>query len=270
VALFYNLAQAQNGCMADRLSRLGVLSGKRLVALAKSLADQGKIDPLSNWKRSRIYLYAGADDRIVTKTVVEAARNFYLDAGVPPENIAFVTKNPGGHAFLTAGTGVACGNSDPPYVSNCHYDQAEAILQFIYGALAPKAPAKPENFVTFGQGLYAPASANFADEGVAYVPSACRTAGPCRVHIVFHGCGQSRADAGDAFIRGSGFADWAETNKIIVLFPQVAASLLNPKGCWDWWGYTGAGFLTRDAPQIEAVDAMLSALGKKPKANPPG
>lgn len=267
-ALAYNLAQAQNVCMAGNLAEYGALDAKKLGERAAALAQQGKIDPLSGLKRSKIYLYSGADDRTVAKAVVEAAREFYLDAGVPAGNIEFVTKDPGGHAFLTADKGAACGTSAPPYVSNCHYDQAGEILRFIYGALAPKVAAKPENFITFAQRPYASRKAALAEEGVVYVPSECRMAA-CRVHIVFHGCKQSRADAGDAVIRDTGFADWAETNRIVVLFPQVAASQLNPKGCWDWWGYTGLDFPTRDAPQIKAARAMLHRLGEMPAAKPP-
>ena len=32
---------------------------------------------------------------------------------------------------------------------------------------------------------------------------------------------------------------------MIVLFPQVEQSALNPQGCWDWWGYTGHDYITR-------------------------
>lgn len=261
-AVFSNLAQAQTVCMAG--SGNSALDSMRLLRLASTLASEGKIDPLSDLKHSKVYLYSGADDRTVVKAVVEAAQKFYLAAGVPAENIEFVTRNPGGHAFLTADWGEACGASDPPYVSNCHYDQAGAILRFIYGELAPRIAAKLENFVTFAQGAYAGTDATLADEGVAYIPSSCRTGAGCRIHVVFHGCQQSRANVGDALIRGSGFADWAEANKIVVLFPQVAASQMNPQSCWDWWGYTGLNYLTRSAPQIKAVDRMVSRLGEGP------
>ncbi len=260
-----NLIQAQNGCTANRLSRLGVLDSGRLLRQASALADQGKIDPLSSLKRAKVYLYSGADDRIIVKPVTEAARGFYLAAGVPAKNVKFVFKNPGGHAFLTADKGAACDRSAPPFIDNCGYDQAGAILRFIYGPLAPKGAARPENFITFAQGGYTASNATLADEGVVYVPSACRAEIRCRVHIVFHGCGQSRAQAGDAVIRDTGFADWAETNRIIVLFPQVAPSALNPGSCWDWWGYTGLKYLTRGAPQIKAVYAMLKRLAQAPE-----
>jgi poly(3-hydroxybutyrate) depolymerase len=259
-----NLAQAESGCTADRLSGLGVLDSGTLLRRAAALADQGKIDALSNLKRAKVYLYTGASDRTVVKPVAEAARNFYLAAGTPAENVEFVFRDPGGHAFLTADKGAACDVSASPFVDNCGYDQAGEILRFIYGTLEPKGVARPENFVTFAQGGYAPSGAALADEGVAYVPSACREQAHCRVHVVFHGCLQSRALVGDAVIRDTGFADWAETNRIVVLFPQAAASALNPQSCWDWWGYTGIDFLTRDAPQIKAVEAMVARLAQAP------
>ena len=80
------------------------------------------------------------------------------------------------------------------------------------------------------------------------------------MHIAFHGCGQNRTFIGDAFARDSGYARWADANNIIVLFPQTAATPLNPQGCWDWWGYTGREYLTRKAPQILAVRRMLDQL----------
>src|SRR5690606_34989772 len=106
------------------------------------------------------------------------------------------------------------------------------------------------------------ANHDMKDQGVAYIPAACTSHASCRVHIVFHGCGQNVAAVGDAFIRGSGFANWADRNALIVLFPQAAASPMNPQGCWDWWGFTGREYLTRDAAQIRVVFKMLERLGQ--------
>jgi poly(3-hydroxybutyrate) depolymerase len=260
-ALAYNLAQAQYSCMSGTSSGAGVLDSKTLLRRAAALAGDGKIDPLVNLQRSKIYLYSGGSDPTVARQTVEAARDFYLAAGVPAANVEYVFKDRGGHAFLTSGRGEACEKSEPPYVNDCSYDQAGAILRLFYGPLEPKGAAKEANFIAFAQADYASPDAVLADEGTAYVPAACRARARCRVHIVFHGCKQSKAEAGGAVIRDTGFADWAETNNLIVLFPQAAASPLNPLTCWDWWGYTGRGFLTREAPQIRAVDAMLLHLG---------
>ncbi len=261
-ALAYNLAQAQNSCMANSGSGGDSLDSGRLLQRAEKLAKAGKIDPLADLQRSKTYLFWGSEDRTVSKAVVEAARGFYLAAGVLPANIDLAVKDGAGHAFLTDGKGEACDKSAPPYVNNCHYDEAGSIFRFFYGSLAPRGKAKDENFVTFDQGRYAASAATLADKGIAYVPKACRAAAHCRVHVVFHGCSQAHAEAGDAVTRQTGFADWADTNNIVVLFPQAAPSALNPLSCWDWWGYTGLDFLTRDAPQIKAVEAMLTRLGE--------
>jgi hypothetical protein len=61
-----------------------------------------------------------------------------------------------------------------------------------------------------------------------------------------------------------------------VLYPQTVAReswetldglpvfVYNPRGCWDWWGYTGPLYHTRSGPQIRAVKAMLDRLRERP------
>jgi hypothetical protein len=52
-----------------------------------------------------------------------------------------------------------------------------------------------------------------------------------------------------------------------VLYPQAVARYwwwpFNPRGCWDWWGYTGQAYATKDAPQMRAVMAMVERLGAR-------
>jgi len=96
-----------------------------------------------------------------------------------------------------------------------------------------------------------------------YIPKACASAGGCRIHVALHGCRQSAESVGDAFYRYAGYNRWAETNRIVVLYPQARATWglpLNPYGCWDWWGYTGSGYLTKAAPQIAALRAMVDRV----------
>jgi poly(3-hydroxybutyrate) depolymerase len=85
-----------------------------------------------------------------------------------------------------------------------------------------------------------------------------------RLHIVLHGCEQARETMGDAFIKESGFARYADTNRLVILFPQIAASVVNPGGCWDWWGYSDIDYLSKDAPQIQAIWDMAGRLAMQP------
>jgi hypothetical protein len=267
----WNLARALNQCMSDRgwfwfFSAIPSATG--LVSRAEALARAGKIAPLEGLAADRVYLFSGGRDKTVVRGVVETAETFYRKAGIPAANIAFVKHPKAAHAFVTEEGGLACGTRGEPFINDCDYDQAGAILTQIYGALQPPGTAVEANYVPFEQTPYAagPGNAGLAAEGVAYVPESCRTQGGCAVHIVFHGCRQGRPVAGDAVVKGAGFARWAETNRIVVLFPQVQAdgtSGTNPKGCWDWWGYTGPDFLTREAPQMRAVRRMLDRLAAR-------
>ena len=49
-----------------------------------------------------------------------------------------------------------------------------------------------------------------------------------------------------------------------ILFPQIAGSMVNPNGCWDWWGYSDIDYLGKDAPQIAAIWAMAERLAAQP------
>ena len=116
-----------------------------------------------------------------------------------------------------------------------------------------------------------PDDTSMADEGYVYIPKDCQ-AGGCRIHVAFHGCRQGTEAVGTRFVTDAGYNGWADTNRIIVLYPQVRSRyglaigswklVMNPKGCWDWWGYTGTNYHTRDGLQIKAVTAMIDHLAK--------
>ena len=220
-----------------------------------------EIDPLADLSKDRVYLFSGGKDRIVARSVVEATKRFYIEAGVPKENVALVTRDDAGHSILTTDTGNACGLSESPFVSDCDYDQAGAILKWIYGELNAPAERPKGKYLVFAQSPYAEGFGNgLSSEGVVYIPETCAAKNGCRVHIALHGCEQNRDQVGMTFIEGSGYARWADSNRLVILFPQVEASILNPKACWDWWGYTGKDFLTKDAPQIAAIWRMVERL----------
>jgi hypothetical protein len=257
-----NLSKAVNGCMLNLLGIWGVADPEDLAKKAEARAEKGEIDPIADVVRDRIYLFTGTSDHTVAPSIVKHAAEFYKKLGVPASNIELVSELPAGHAFVTDDEGSACGVSGEPYVVNCDYDQAGALLKYIYGDLNPRAATLTGDFIDFDQRPFFPGGENFglAETGVVYVPKTCKETPGCRIHIAFHGCAQNREAVGDTFIKESGFARWADTNRFIVLFPQVADSPINPQGCWDWWGYTGPQYLTRDAPQIAAVNRMLDAL----------
>jgi len=80
------------------------------------------------------------------------------------------------------------------------------------------------------------------------------------------GTDRTHADTGMKTLAGRLAAQYADTNKLVVLYPQAEpdTTFTNPKGCWDWWGYLGGadtGYATRSGPQMVTVMNMVHALG---------
>ena len=121
-----------------------------------------------------------------------------------------------------------------------------------------------------------PASISLNSIGYIYVPTSCQQGATCSLHVrrsglvgcggrgltcgcgftvqvEFHGCEQTTADIGEEYPQHVGLNEWAESNDIIVVYPQVVRSYLspaNPEGCWDWWGYTNKNFAYQSGPQM--------------------
>ena len=253
-----SIAFALQRCMA---TNLGGPDPARSLDRARRREASGAIDPLAGLAADRVYVFSGTEDATVTPPVVAEVAGFYRLAGVPQAAIEVVAGMPAGHAFITESEGNACAVTGPPFLSDCDYDQAGAILAQIYGTLAPPAATPDGRLLAFEQGefLADPTAHGMATTGFAYVPAACE-AGGCRVHVVFHGCKQTEALVGDAVTDRVGFNRWADTNRLIVLYPQAHETGTNPNSCWDWWGYDDAAYATKNGRQMTAVKAMLDRL----------
>ena len=130
----------------------------------------------------------------------------------------------------------------------------------------PVADMITENLVEFSQLDYNEhgSLSSINDIGYIYIPTSCRGNSNCKLHISFHGCKQNLQIIGDTYARYSGFNEWAEANNIIVLYPYVKPSLdgipMNPKGCWDWWGYTNDEYGLKSGWQIQFVRKLIDAV----------
>ena len=236
-----------------------------LASEANALASAGAIDATSNLSRTRAWLFTGTEDRTVYQAVVEAVRDFYATYKA---SVALVADKPAGHGMVTERYGSACGTTAPPFIVDCRYDAAGALLAFILEPLQPLAAKESGELVRFDQARYAEGDARgiaMDETGYLYVPQRCRTE-RCRMHVAFHGCRQGAAEIGERYVREAGYNRWADTNALIVLYPQAikrySPFVFNPRGCWDWWGYTGANYHTKSAPQLRAVMQMLERLAE--------
>jgi poly(3-hydroxybutyrate) depolymerase len=232
-----------------------------LKTLSESFAKTNRIDPPGNLSGAPVWLFAGTQDHTVDPAVVRELRRFYELLGA---KALLVDDRPAGHAMPTESAGGACAATAPPFLNACGYDAAGMLLRHLLGNLNPPSATAGGRLAAFDQTPFE--GAGIDDEGYVFIPKSCE-AGGCRVHVAFHGCRQNARAVGERFVREAGYNRWAATNRLIVLYPQAAASYspfhFNPRGCWDWWGYSGANYATREGAQIRAVKAMLDRLSSK-------
>lgn len=272
----WSLWRAMNVCadFDDGLPFMGPPALASSVDAVRRAGARGVIDDPSNLARARIYLFSGELDTTVPPSVMAVTNAFYRTfLADPAHQIAFETQIAAAHNMVTVDYGSACDVSAAPYISDCDYPAAGAALRHIYGDLAPPASAVDGRLRAFDQREFIGSrdDSGIADVGYVYVPSACE--GPdagCRLHVALHGCEQSASQIGETFVRHAGYNEWAEANRIVVLYPQakpltrswlgVAVPWPNPKGCWDWWGFTGSDYANRDGAQPHAIKAMIDRL----------
>jgi len=242
----------------------------RLLETTSELARDGAIDPIGGLADDRVWIFHGATDPVVRAPVVDALEAYYR-ALARPEHVARIEHPAAGHTFPSSAAAASpCAASEPPFVGNCGLDGARALLEHSYGPLADGSAARPDGLVEFDQRPYSAASgsAALADHGWLYIPAACKAgaAATCRLHVVFHGCKQGASFVGDGFLRRAGYLEIAESNRVVLLFPQIEPSFqpLNPNGCWDWWGYEGEAYATQAGPQVRAVRSMIADLLGEP------
>ena len=256
---------------------LGLFNGPpdvdQSIAITREEAEAGRIDDPQNLRTARVWLFAGANDETVPQEVVESVATYY-SAFLDPEQIALRRHPQAGHAMITDDFGNHCEAQATPYINDCDFDAAEALLRHIYGPepLMPKAEqAEPTGIIAFDQTEFFDQddrSVSMHALGHVYLPERCARGERCRLHVAFHGCRQHQDEIGDSFYASAGYNEVAETNDIVVLYPQTRAwseSLFfgfteNPRACWDWWGYSGEAYFRRSGKQISAVAKMINAL----------
>ncbi|WP_341676713.1 poly(3-hydroxybutyrate) depolymerase [Niveibacterium sp. SC-1] len=258
--------------------------GRELADITRRFAAEGRIDDPSAVARQRVLSFSGGVDHTVPAPVVTQLGRYYAALGMPAANLRAVSDPAAGHAMPTTDFGGACGVSEEPYINRCKLDAAKEILGWIYGPLAEPArrlSSKPrhvdqERYVPDGSGFLW--TSGLDSSAWVYVPAECARGARCRLHIALHGCRQGQSYVplhpvggatyyGTTFVEHAGYNRWADTNRIVMLYPQATSvPFRNPNGCWDWWGYTGSHYADREGVQIATLRAMAERLsaGFKP------
>jgi len=238
-------------------------------------AAHGYIDSTQNLAGQNVWLFSGYNDGLVRRGAMNAVAKYYSHY---QSNVFYKINNHAPHALLSNETNNPCLGANHDFMNNCSYDAAGLLLQHIYGRLDAPGATLTSSVQKFDQREFQDPSVagriGLADTGYVYIPEACKTA-TCRVHVVFHGCLQYADRVGDVIYEKGGYNKWADTNKIIVLYPQTEPIGTfpgvddNPTGCWDWWGLSetlpkNREFARKTGYQISAIRKMLDRLAQGP------
>ena len=267
----WNLWRVLNRCMDadDLVPFLGPPAVQYSIRKTREQAEMGRIDDPLNLENDKVFLFSGTRDETVPPAVVKSLNDYYLEF-TDSTNIVYIDDIAAGHAMITDDAGnSSCEVTQSPYINDCDYDLAGALLTHIYGdTLIRPGGWDTDALLSFDQTEFStnPDSASLNESGYVYVPESCRSGLACRLHVAFHGCRQHVGAIGDSFYTQAGYNEWAQANNMIVLYPQAAAKgsaffpWPNPRGCWDWWGYTGTDFYNQNGLQLSAVKAMIDRL----------
>lgn len=270
-----SLAFALTRCMeAVSATQIPVPS---LVSTTRYWAMQGWIDSTANLSSAKVYLFSGVLDQTVRQPAMDALRDYYLNF-VPPANIVYNNQVMAGHSWVSLLGPNLCEVQQSPYINNCNLDVQQTFLSMFYGTLLPKQAGQLSGqFLPIDQAEFLddrnPVAHGLDNHAWVYVPAACGRGEVCKVHVAYHGCNMSFQKIGDQFVRRSGLNEWADTNNMIVLYPQIFPSLTEPvngQGCWDWWGYDDADYAKKSGRQLLMTKRMVDRItsGYAPVAAP--
>jgi chitodextrinase len=85
--------------------------------------------------------------------------------------------------------------------------------------------------------------------------------------VVLHGCQQNVTLVQQQYVRNTGYNRWADTNNMVMLYPQTSTAATN--SCWDWWGYDSANYAKKSGPQMAAIKAMVDQVSAGGTVTPP-
>ncbi|QDK39855.1 PHB depolymerase [Bdellovibrio sp. NC01] len=251
--------KAQGECMG----RPQGINPENQIAKARELEKAGAIDALANLQKQKIYIYASPKDSIINPVNSDKLQDFYA-AFANKANIQFVNNINSAHGFPTLNSGNPCQFAMLPWILNCNYDGAGEILKQMYGTLAARGSFVSSHLTKFEQREFGDNGTPLYREGWVYVPEACAQGERCKLHVALHGCQMSPDYIQDKFATLSGFNEWAESNHIIILYPQSDKVMgTNPYACWDWFGFTGQNYVAKDGKQMSALFKMIERLSRK-------
>jgi poly(3-hydroxybutyrate) depolymerase len=228
----------------------------------------GTIDPASNLRGQPVYLWSGTKDQTVNPLQMKDLQSEYLRYGA---NVRFDNSFPAAHGWESPEAELDCGTAGSPFMVRCSangsvYDSVKTWLTMFLGTLAPRNNRKLQgSLMTFDQTEFgASPNVSLAPTGSVFVPKSCATGKTCGFVLAMHGCKQQATLIGNRWVTQAGINEWADTNGLIVLYPDTIATSApdptNPNACFDWWGYSNQAdpnYALKSGVQMQVLYSMV-------------
>lgn len=235
----------------------------------------GTIDPAVNLRRQPVYLWSGTQDTVVNPREMADLRAQYVALGA---NVRFDNGFPAAHGWESPDGELPCGSQGTPYMVSCSaggvpYDSVQTWLTMFLGRLKARNDGKLSGSLSaFDQTEFgATADVSMSPTGTVFVPKACAQGQTCGLVLALHGCLQEASLIGDRWVREAGINEWADTNKLVVVYPDTIASSApgptNPNACFDWWGYSNQvdpNYALKAGLQMKVLYSMVQRVTGRP------
>jgi len=247
------------------------------IAYARWREARGEIDSLENLAKP-ILLFNGREDYTVYIDVMRAVSK-QLQALAPSFQIEQRFRTNAAHVWSVDNGPCSCGScivpgADSPEccdVNNCGYELSADMLRHFFGELSEPAATDSSSLWWYDQHAYIPQGWNETwvshglwKWGFAYVPKSCLgMLSSCRIHVHYHGCIGKKWFRRHLWSRLLGVDNFAETNRLIVLYPQAAGDKQTGVGCWNWLSTkSDPHFDTQKSVQLRTVMAIVQDFEK--------
>jgi poly(3-hydroxybutyrate) depolymerase len=233
------------------------------------------IDPVANLAGQPVYLWSGTQDQVVNPLEMVDLQSEYLRYGA---NVRFDNTFPAAHGWESPQGELDCGTSGSPYMVKCSangavYDSVKTWLTMFLGSLVPRNDGKLQgSLMAFDQTEFgASPNVSMSPTGSVFVPKSCTQGRKCGFVLALHGCLQQSALIGNRWVTEAGINEWADTNGLVVLYPDTIATSApaptNPNACFDWWGYsnqTDPSYALKSGLQMSVLYAMVQRVTGQP------
>jgi hypothetical protein len=250
------------------------MSSPRLDAYWEQRLAEGHVDDVKNLQGKPVIIFQGTEDEIISGMSV--ANEIKRQVGLWNMSATTIEDLPASHVWVTDHGTCGCGSCPRGMrygpccdYNNCDFDMSGLMLGKFYGTLAPRGTAKT-SLVWISQNDYLPEQDTWTEKGLnpwalAYVPNSCKAAPEtCKIHINYHGCIDNDWSYRERYTQELDLNEYAESNDLIILYPQSHGTAQTGLGCWNW----GAGgeaddpyFDTRWSVQLRTVERMVADVG---------